>query len=262
MNGNGKLLVFFLILFSPNAFAFKDLQKCTSLLSRIFEKGISPGNSIGFHGTSLEALQQARLDGYLNARQEGNSKKWYFFPNLEHPKIQELIREKKIEVKEGILPEEITEDPRNQAWEGAKQYADIIARRHRFLKTLKLDIEIYDDLVLGMTFPRKTNKKMLQKLGRYDEAIYERFRKLGISDRQVDAAAEKAGEARGVILAISPKAPDKLKTENADGVDEGLRFSHPKGIDLKFIIGIEPLGDEEYQFFEALQREAEVLLSR
>ncbi len=58
----------------------------------------------------------------------------------------------------------------------------------------------------------------------------------------------------GVILSFSSDLLKEFELKRAEGNDDGLYIHAPLGVPLKYITGIEPLGDIEYKLIEDLAR--------
>ncbi len=58
----------------------------------------------------------------------------------------------------------------------------------------------------------------------------------------------------GVVLSFSSDLLKEFELKRAEGNDDGLFIHAPLGVPLRYITGIEPLGDMEYQIIEDLAR--------
>ena len=216
--------------------------KCSELVVRLFQKGIHRRDSIGVHGTSLQAIEHILQTGrLLPSVGAGNEGQIYIFPNMEHPQIQHRINTSEIKVVSGILDEN---DPHTfaGAMTGATNYAGIKAQEHGILRELGLPIT-----------PESASHAFdywYERDSAWQAIAY--FERNGFTREQLIEARKKTLERKGVILSFGTDA-FSFRLRNAARDDHGLRFEAPQGMPARVIEGIEPLGDYEYRFFERLQ---------
>ncbi len=212
---------------NPNVLETTRLKKILEL----FAKGLDDSeNCIGYHGTSTEAINYLLKNGYLAGRRDCEAKDknlpqkgdFYFMPIREHlSAFQEFKREE-------------DKDPIKYA----ENYAHFISAGDYFLTNLNLDI---------------TNQEYISFSRRFlfddDPEAEEFFLSKGFSKQLLDSVAREAQKRKGVIIGIHKNALDKHVPTYGDGGDD-LRFSLPsEGLSYEYLSGIEPLGQEEWDYF-------------
>lgn len=121
-----------------------DFAECSRELYALFQAGgrVPKTDAVGFHGTSIEALEFARKSGGRLASSilPENADGVYFYPNLAHPAVQALFDAGTVQHGENVVPEDEL-DPTEDAYRGAEMYATRIAREHRFMRDLALPFD-------------------------------------------------------------------------------------------------------------------------
>lgn len=144
-------------------------------------------------------------------------------------------------------------------------YADIIARRHCLLTLLELPLDNEDvyDVVSNIliVIPRKkllSSKDInLKNFGRIAlESIQILQREFGFSGEFLSESIYQCSRRKGVVLGVTEQvAKDFIIVSGDDNGDVGLIC--PSGINYRYFSGIEPLGDEEYDYLVQLQERAD-----
>lgn len=214
---------------------------CRLLLGQLFRAGynISKRQAIGFHGTSIEALELAEKTGMLaGSILPENAGGVYFYPNLNHPRMLEEFKRGKFNEGEGVVPNEKM-DATDDAYTGAEAYAHRIAKEHRFMK------------LLGLEFTPEAQKATHNyMMDPNDRDHIDALVKVGAKRDQIRAKFEEAQQARGVVLFFGPRVLEEMKVTNARIDEDGLRIqcNEQNGVPLDLVITIEPLGDAEYDW--------------
>lgn len=198
----------------------------------LFEMGLDSDDCIGYHGTSLEAIEFMIENGQLPGGKFGHidsDDSWLYFS----PK------------------EPMRDDYKGRGLdqlEDAKGYAEDIAQGHSLLKQLGLDIGNKDFEIkarhLATNDPNDLNDP---------DAEYNFFLGLGIEKKLLDKSIKKARKQKGVVLGLSKKGLSDQTILPGDKGGEDMRVHVPNGLSIDFLSGLEPLGDEEWDYFEKLQ---------
>ncbi|MDP3882518.1 MAG: hypothetical protein Q8Q48_00475 [Candidatus Staskawiczbacteria bacterium] len=203
-------------------------------LVRLFEVGLDSKDCIGYHGTSLEAIEFMIENGHLPGgkfKHIDSGENWLYFSPKEP--MRDDYKGKGVD-----------------QLEDAKGYAEDIAQSHFLLKQLGLDIE----------------NKNLEIKARYlatndpndphnPDAEYNFFIGLGIDKKLLDSSIKKARKRKGIVLGLSKKGLSDQTILPGDGGGEDMRVYVPNGLSIDFLSGLEPLGDEEWDYFEKFQNE-------
>lgn len=218
-------------------------EECVRHVVHVFEGNPNPRLAFGYHGTSLQSLKLAMETGVLKpSLTPGLEKEIYFFGNPLHPKIKELSQRGTIQFTPRAFHWDTTDS--RAAFKGAQGYALDRSRASRLLEYLRLPVTpetkyLADDFTsIGTALPE----------------IRRGFARFHVTDRELKPALEYAGKGRGVVLLLSEEVTEHFKVSNAPNKEPGLRLEAPDGLPLRFIAGIEAMGDEEYQFLLDLQK--------
>lgn len=207
-------------------------------LVELFEAGMDSKECIGCHGTSMESVEFLIEHGHLPGgkfEHIGSEERWiYFFPEESH--FPDVPKEKKFR--------------KIDALKEAAGYADAIAKSHFLLKTLGLDIENeeFECVARGLATdnPNDINDP---------DAEYNFFIKMGIDKKQLKKTVKEARKRKGVVLGFSEKLLEGHLVMPGDSGENDLRISVPEGLKFEYLSGLEPMGDEEWEYFEKLQEE-------
>jgi hypothetical protein len=218
------------------------------LLRQLFRAGnnIGKAQAIGFHGTSIEALELAQKTGMLaGSILPENAGGVYFYPNLNHPRMLEEFKRGKFNEGEGVVPNEKM-DATDDAYAGAEVYAHRIAKEHRFMKLLGLEFT--------PEVQKATHNYMMDP---NDRDHIDALVKVGAKRDQIRAKFEEAQQARGVVLFFGPRVLEEMEVTNARIDEDGLRIqcNERNGVPLDMVITIEPLGDAEHDWLASRGRE-------
>ncbi len=222
------------------------VKDCTKNLAALYRHNPKLRGAIGFHGTSVEALERFRAAGVLLSGDSTTQDDIYFFPNLENPTIARLVRQGKIVPAEEVIGRSSSSDPLEKgAYEGAMAYAMTVAQAHKFLSELKIEITSENRSL--------ANRYVQGDLG--NESAEKELLARGYNLSQLQRARAVALRARGVVLLIGPQALKHHSLEHAElRGDDGMRLVAPKGIPPKMFIGLEPMGQAEYDYLENLAK--------
>lgn len=225
-------------IFSLASLATKSNQSCDwkAFLAAANARGIRFEDTIGFHGTSIEAIQEAVKTGKLPISLAAQPQAIFIFPNLKHPAVKKLIEQGKLQVIPGTVPR--NSDEVGVSFLATQKYAKDVARRHRFLKELGLEMN-------------KDNADWAADALSTDSG-YSAARDKGFSSQKARAADNAAKRAKGVVLGISSDILTEHPLHNPPAPDEGVFFNVEEGLPIRYVIGVEPVGDEEFKYFERL----------
>ena len=205
-------------------------------LVTLFERGLDHGEKIvGWHGTSIEALELTLLQGRL----PGSA-----VPHGAVPPGQIYFYSKS--------PADFQSAPNlEQAGgkAGAMRYATGNAQAAFAIKAMGLDFRNPRNHTLV--------REVLEHASGFDphgDQAIATLNSLGITRDQAFAHAHAAFERQGILLALSAEIYYQCEVTDGDAGCNDSRIVAPKGLPLACIAGIEPLGEAEYNFFTTLQK--------
>lgn len=239
-----------------SAFPARDPLSYASRVSECFQEGLSTiENSLGYHGTSIQAIQYLLREGRLPPTThascgwlgppDGESPRgisgpgcFYFMPVAQH------------------FPDHANFEhfvSTRSAISLAGDYARTNAFTHALLEKLNLNFddsvhyqlcsEIAEAWIEGRTAP----EARFHALQMYPQLADDP--RLG--ETRAIAAIRQAKDARGVIIVLERCADQIFSVVNGD-VPEDLALDARNGIPLEAIRGIEPRGDAEFDFLDSL----------
>ena len=230
---------------NPSSQEYREVQ-----LLQLLQSDIQADSCIAYHATSIETLEyMLRCGGLPGTTCEdflGSSPlspkagDLYCMPRLETFPFERL------EDSEDLL-KDFPSDPSNYALYTCRDIADGIARPHRFLNLLDLDISTHGQ-----------NGHFIVNDYGYDTPDYEialeEFQILGFSEKALIKAIEVSSNRAGVVVGIRKEAVDAFRVSRGDsGWD--IRFNlMPDGMGIEFLSAVEPQGREEIAFFQQLAR--------
>jgi len=234
-----------------------DRVKRERKLLRLFTTGLSRAKTIGYHATSLEAIEHLLVYGGLsgitstetpNIQQVGDL---YFYPQWRRfPRSHHLV------AKEGFFHEDWERADRNESpdFELLEGYASDIARKHRFIRLLGLNMEDSQTQYLAQVLSGSQPQTLRgNQLGEYNEFFLE-LRSRGYTAQQLQNAIQDSTERKGLILGLHRAI---LALYSITPGDEGgdLRINvFPNGLPVAFLSGILALGSQEKTFFHNLHK--------
>lgn len=242
----------FLLFLMMNSLA--EAQGCKrSLIEILYKRGI-PDNkrSLGFHGTSLDALILAAETGVIpTGVGRGNEEYIYFYPNTESPQMQKASPKlfgKTID----NLPFQYLSTPNAAgkrtaltAFKDARDYAEVNAGlmylTQKFKTKTKNQLHRLKDELEDFSGGNRETTALLKKGFSRDQLweIYREFTKITHGEKGIS-----------IVLSLDPKILADFKVETAVGPDSGLRVHAPHGIPLKYISGIEVIAAHDSKHFE------------
>jgi hypothetical protein len=222
-------------------------EENAEIIVALAEQGLNSERIIGYHGTSLEALQEALKTGSVRGAMKGESQvgemvdpehSFFFFPIKEkfegHPDVEKFRSDR-------------------ESSEGAEMYAQLLAGAHFLLKDIgmgitdKAAVEYAKSIILweGFAFNFSANAT---------DAI-EYFKGKGIEKRDLMKRAERAAKRKGVVLGINDTVKETYQLVDPQQDEGDLSLQIPEGLPLNALAGVEPLSQEEWDFFMELQGE-------
>ena len=197
---------------------------------QLFETGLDSEDCVGYRGTSLESMEYIVNNGVLLGRLYGASREIYFFPFKSkfqnHP-----LRD--------TFPDE------HDVIERTSQYAGQNAESHYLIRLLDLDIENAKDYVESL---------MLSEGDYFMDEILKKHPKLGFRRSNLLKIIHEAEKRKGFILGLNSKVLQSFKIMGSCDIKEGdLKIVCPNGLPYKYLSGIEPLGQEEWDYLVKIQ---------
>lgn len=201
----------------------------------LFETGLDSNDCIGYHGTSLEAVEFMIENGHLPGgkfEHIDSMENWLYFS----PKYP--------------MRSDYKEKASNPI-EEAKGYAGYIAGSHFLLRELGLDIDNQEFENKARNLVADTPNDMFND----PEAEHRFFQKMGINRESLDLLIKKARKRKGLVLGLSEERMSFQIILPGDAGGEDMRVHIPDGLGVDFLSGLEPVGDEEWEYFEKLQEQ-------
>ncbi len=218
---------------------------CRDAIREAFVKGIQSEDSLLVHGTNMHSIQSAlKHDGrLLTGRSPGNEKRIYFFPNTDHPLAAQIIPpDHRFESRLGgkVNVDEAIEAVRWYANRGAQEAMLEEIYFKQYGRALPHDL--VSDLIGS-----------LEDFNRFDNPSTRGIRTTSFL-KGLNTWIPQIRSRSGVILSFSTDLLREFELKRAEGNDDGLYIHAPLGLPLKYITGVEPLGDLEYKMLEDLVR--------
>jgi|GEM_PF-3126626 len=194
-----------------------------------FEQGLDSPDIIGYHGASLEVIKDIVKSGKLKGVVS-------FSPKM---KVQERtlsIYKKDAEFSDKTF---VKHHGKDEALNQVVTYATTISLRHQVLQAagLPLDDKHYLDVI-------------------NDEELQMEMVKNGLINKNIlHEILTRYFNTSGVVIGIHKDALADFTYYEGNLVDEEneIQFLCPEGIDIKYIVGIEPESEREWNYFENLQ---------
>ncbi len=214
-------------------------------LMELFELGLgNTRRTIGYHGTSIESMQYLIRTGHLPGAVGENiaaspENSWlpqkgdlYFYPlKSKFPGYDPDISK--------YFPDE------THVIDSVVGYASDIAESHCFLMKLGLGLD-------NLEYNIGARNLMCGMFRNEIREFKEKLISIGINNADIDQAVKEAKKRKGIILGLSTTLLRQYQPKDGDKHEGDLRFTFPKGLDYKYISGLEPLGEEEFNFFKNL----------
>ena len=204
-------------------------------LVKLFEKSMDAKGSIGYHGTSLEAIEYLIEHGYLPGRKfdnTGSNQNFvYFYPRKSaFPKNSKLTGD--------YIPDE-------KLIEDTSTYSKSVAGAHYFMKAFGLDIadSEVEDRAGALLGSGEQNWKPAEQY----------FLDKGIQKEKLYEVIELARKRKGVVLSLKKKILKEHEVSRGDVEGEDVKIAVPEGLSLEMLAGLEPMGEQEFDYFEKLQ---------
>ncbi len=225
-------------------------------------------NCIGLHGTSLDAFLPLITDGVTRgtsqtddgyAQDNIHPGDLYFYPRFSAipNKVKDILF---FDPNVKQLYAEARGKPYSSIESDTDIYAKIIAKQHQLLTQLGFDLNCSDDIRhavielvshVKISNPKKTEIDTTHP--GYIEAI-EFFKKLNKPEAEILAALRTFNEYKGIVFGIHVDVLIENDLQLGDITGQDLKLNLLKtGLSFKHIIGIEPRGKKEYDFFQNLQ---------
>ncbi len=216
-------------------------------LARLLETGLDDEeHTLGYHGTSLEAVRRIVETGKL----DGGLQQWH--AHLKHGPIPGDLYFFPRRANATSHPREGDVSDDEEAIGSAETYAAMLGRAHHFLAYLELPFNV-------------ETVEEAHSIFDHIEIAAKHARQFFL-DRGIDAArirkAERAAEHRqGIVLALHTdllQSYTVLPTENTDPQwPPDSKIHCPDGLSYRLLAGLEPQGQDEWDFCKQLQQEAD-----
>ncbi len=212
-------------------------QERREYVKKCFAEGLNNPDIIAYHGCDLETIRYVIKHGVV----PGATRSQTSFSQHGVPELSVFpVASKKInyEPKPGFSDD--------LAFSGVESYAAASAEQHMFEKALGLD------------YFSNSKEHPLVNVMMDDDDIIKEVRKMGkmVTLKQVREARNHAvtSKSRGVIIGISKQAfLDFGNYDTSEGGEEDEKvLVLPQGLGYRYIVGIEPMGQIEYNFFSDL----------
>ena len=224
----------------------EQAKKVKERLLEAFETGLDDKESIGYHGTSLESIKMLLDKGILPGSSGDED-------TVDYGKGALFLFPRKSVFPEYYATGEFSDE---NALEYARDYAEFLGRYHYIANSLGLDLDKTEDRNVGKSLARR-DSGIPGDAEEAKETVEVLVSKKGMSREKINAVLDKSKSRKGVIITFSKNTLDDYKTVKGDDTShiQDIALICPKGLEYKYISGIEPLGQEEWDFFEKLQKE-------
>lgn len=191
-----------------------------------------PGDTVGFHGTSLDAVQIMMQTGYLpTGVGEMNEGAIYFNP------LPSTLRASNWKC----------DLPRSEqdAIENAKDYAGLLGRGHWVAhRAGAQDFNSAVSVCREAIVVESTIRDFPKHFG-------EEWSRSGLDQSTLCHFISQSSSVKGVLLYLNPTVYHDFRVCEAISGDQGFRIMAPEGLPLRCISGIVPLGAYEKDFFKS-----------
>lgn len=212
-------------------------QERRRILAAEFGDGLDLDACVGVHGTSLEAVRYLLAHGHLPGTTtpmgiSRGMKDLSFFPVRRH-----------FEDKEGF--EDIQSD--EKILKGAREYASLIAAKHYILDMLGLDIGNEENMsVASVLADLETHPEEMRKTREF-------LKTRGLRLENLEPLRTRAQERQGVIFGLHPDILEQFPILPGDPDECDRRIHCPDGFGIQLIKGMEPIGEDEFEYLEHIQ---------
>ncbi len=207
-------------------------------LVKLFEAGLDDEEeTIGYHGTSLEAIQymikNGHLPGGMAVSPQGEAVQGdtlFFYPAPGYKPILQF------ETNDAVI-------------DACRSYAGILAEVHYAMGKFGLDINDWQQVSMI---------KSLVVLGRGDPEFDEASAFLqarGFKKNYIFKIIREAEQRKGVVLALSKKMLDRYSPQDAGETGAEYMVHIPEGLNVSEICGLDVKGQQEWDFFAKLQEQ-------
>lgn len=238
---------------NPREQEAKKMEREKALV-RLFESEFDDEeHCIGYHGTSLEAIEYLIKNGGLPGNTMGGPGKLQNMPGtLNFFPIDERFQ-KQFAGKLVTLKEAGEDDPVHSI----DKYAENAAFIHRALSILDLPIS-NPNFYSALLQLHGTLTAMVDRESKLKEDLASAAKITGKSKKEIMAAVNKAKARRGIVIGLHQKIIDSgLKIGLGDHDEGDLQIHLTAGLTPDLISGLDPLGKEELDFFLKLQKKYE-----
>jgi hypothetical protein len=204
-------------------------ERVAALLKTVRDGLSNKAQIVAYHGTSIETVKNLLRTGYLPPDIRA-TKKGFFVAPIVTTKDSNGRTVRRFSDKAAIKTTGV--------------FARSAARGAEFFRLLDLD----HDSILKI----KAEFDNLWPITLADEDAISSFaHNLNMPIENVANALRSSRDHAGVTLALNKRIFEDFKTE-ADG-QNGIFVEVTSGLSLDYIVGIQPLGEEEWEFIEALE---------
>jgi len=124
--------------------------------------------------------------------------------------------------------------------EKTELYANSCAFEHYFLKAFNLDFNdtvVMDD-VIGLLIASP-----------YSSAAFKRFVESGIKRSDLVKTIRESHKRKGVVFSLKEELLHDFTPMDGDKGEGDLKINCPDGLPIRFLSGLEPLGQQEWDYF-------------
>lgn len=219
----------------------------------LVRRGVPTNDCVGYHGTSMEAIEylitHGNLSGATYEHVEGlEIGEFYFTPRLDYfPKNHPFLR-RYPSWKEHINQRNTGDDEKLQ---NAAHYATNVAETHYFLRRLGIDFAA-DDYYLAARRLFHAIDYPFSPFSADRLTFLNRFEQVGYTTSELLTIIGEARRRKGIILGIKHTILSHFDIQPGNDGYNDVKIYIPKGLSFEFLSGASPQSTQEQDFFAHL----------
>lgn len=219
----------------------------------LVRRGVPTNDCVGYHGTSMEAIEYLITHGSLPGVTHEHAKgleigEFYFIPRLDYfPKNHPFFR-KYPSWKEPTSQSNTGDDKKLQ---NAAHYATNIAETHYFLRRLGIDFSADDYYLVA----RRLFHAIAYPFSPFSAdrlTFLNRFEQMGYTRSELLTIIREARQRKGIILGIKHTVLSNFDIQPGNDEYNDVKIYIPEGLSFEFISGASPQSTPEQDFFSHL----------